>query len=504
MDGVWENGQERVFYLRVGSPAAMSSPEKQILATPRRWLPLRAWAAFALLAIAAIVRAEGLHPQDGPHVDLRFDLRQDAFVADISMNLVFLDEVLPPRREQTDRLEMSELRAMEGDLLTTMTKVCRVTADGRPLMPRIDGLAMNDPDEALLPLFPISGMRGLRKIKFELVFPLVPPGTSTAGSASPAEPSTVAIVWGAFPTDLLSTLDPKPTLMIAAELTAQGVRSQLTFSEKEPENVWHATRGGLDARLQAVPKPATAPTRTVSLVGVALLLLGAGTVATSLRRGRRARLAVGVAMASIGVLAAPFMPIARVSFALPLASTARQLPTADEAKAIFEPLHVNLYRAFDFAEESAVYDALARSVDGPLLEDLYLTIHRSLVIQEEGGAVSRVREVRRMQVDIDSIGLLPASTGHGAGDPLAGRSDEIPGFLVTCRYQVDGRVTHWGHSHDRTNEYVARYTVVARESSWRIAEAEVLSQSRIDGASVPTTPATTPSASPSKDPLLDL
>lgn len=506
MDGVWENGQERVFYLRIGSPAAMSSPEKQILASPRRWLPLRAWAAFALLAITAIVRAEGLHPQDGPHVDLRFDLRQDAFVADISMNLVFLDEVLPPHREQPDRLEMSELQGMEGELLTAMTRICRVTADGRPLTPRIDGLAMNDPDEALLPLFPISGMRGLRKIKFELLFPLAPPGGTAAGNAAPAEPSTVAIVWGAFPTDLLSTLDPKPTLVIAAELTAQGVRSQLTFSEKEPENVWHATRGGLDARLQAVPKPATAPTRRVSLVGVAILVLGAGFVVMNLRRGRAMRLAAGVAIASIGAVAAPFLPIARVSLALPLASAGRPLPTIDEAKAIFEPLHVNLYRAFDFAEESAVYDALARSVDGPLLEDLYLTIHRSLVIQEEGGAVSRVREVRRVQVDVDSIGLLPASTGHGAGDPLAEHSDELPGFLVTCRYQVDGRVTHWGHSHDRTNEYLARYTVVARESGWRIAEAEVLSQSRIDGASAPATGATpaSPTKTPSKDPLLDL
>lgn len=452
------------------------------------WVAAWVGAAGATTARAEAAASGGLHPQDGPHVDLRFELRADAFVADISMNLVFLDELLPPTREQSDRLEMSELRAMESTLLRRMAEVCAVTADGKPIAPTIGGLAMNDPDEALLPLFPISGMRGLRKIKFELSYPLS------------AEPSTLGVVWQAYPLDLLSTLDPKPPLVIAAELTAQGVRTPWTFAANEPEQVWHALRGGLDARLQAVPKPAAPAKRRFSVLGVTMVVVGLALTIATLRRsggrGRPGRVLTGLSLLVCGAFAIPFLPIAQVSVAIP-GDAAQPLPSADEAKAIFEPLHVNLYRAFDFADESAVYDALARSVDGPLLEDLYLTIHRSLVMQEEGGAVSRVREVRRNEVTVDSIGMVPASTGHGAGDPLADAREEIPSFLVTCRYQVDGRVTHWGHAHDRTNEYVARYTVVARGAGWRIAEAEVLSQSRIDGGATPAAP--TPPAK-----LLDL
>lgn len=458
---------------------------------------LRHWLAALLLGPLLLLLgreawAGGRHPQDGPHVDLRYELRADALVADISMNLVFLDEILPSEREQSDRLSLGELRTMEPRLLARMAEVAPVSADGRRLTPSIEGLAMNDPDEALLPLFPISGMRGLRKIKFELVYPVA------------EEPSSLSIVWHAYPIDLLSAFDPKPPLVIAAELTAQGVRSQLTFTSTEPEFVWHALRGGLDARLSAVPAPAARRATTVSWIGVGMLLGGLLLGARSLSAERRARLPRAILLVMIGAVCTPWLPVGRSAVPRwldPFGATSA-LPSEDEARAIFEPLHVNLYRAFDFADESAIYDALARSVDGPLLETLYLTIHRSLVMHEEGGAMSRVRDVRRLGVAVDSVGLVPSTIGQAAS-PAAAPSDgarEVASFLVTCRYQVDGRVTHWGHSHDRTNEYVARYTVVARESGWRIAEAEVLSQSRVDAA-----PAEGPGMpQPGPDGLLDL
>ena len=439
------------------------------------WTILLAVAA-ALLGPAVTAEAGERHPQDGPHIDLRFELRADALVADLSMNLVFLDEILPPRREQSDRIELSELRASEPDLLARLAETCVVTVDGRRIAPRIEGLAMNEPDESLLPLFPISGMRGLRKVRCELVHPL-PPG-------APA-PSTVSLVWHAYPFDLLAVGEPKPRLVIAAELVADGIRSQLTFTESEPECVWHAVRGGIEGRLLAVPRPASRSGPLGPLAWAALGAGGAAGLALVLRR-RRTALVAALAAALLG------------TSAVLRAAPPSELPSDDEAKAIFDALHANLYKAFDYAEESAVYDALERSVDGPLLEDLYLTIHRSLVMQEEGGAVSRVREVRRGEIAIESIGMVPASTGHGRTD--AAPTGDVASFLVRCRYQVDGRVTHWGHAHDRTYEYLARYTVVARPKGWRIAEAEVLEQTRVDQP----TAAPAPAPNGRKDDLLDL
>ncbi|MDZ4831697.1 MAG: hypothetical protein SGJ09_16050 [Phycisphaerae bacterium] len=438
-------------------------------------------AVILLSARSATAALTLLHPQDGPHVDLKFELRSDAFVADISMNLVFLDYIMDTGREQPDKLEASELEGLLDRLQARMAEVCRVTIAGAGAAPpatpapTLAALAMNDPDESLLPLFPRSGLRGLRKIKFTLSWPV-------AGGTAP---KSVSIVWQAFPPDELSTLDPKPPLVLAAELTAEGVRSQLEFRSTEPEFIWRSTPGGMRGRLLAVPEPAKQAAGSVSLPALAFAAVAGIAIARGLRRrvgtgSARRPWIVAIGASSLAVACAWSAPWLRVA----LPTSGPSTPTSAEAIAIFGPLHANLYRAFDFSDEVAVYDALAESVDGPLLEDLYLTIHRSLVAQEEGGAMSRVRAVRELENHVDSIGLLKQLDGAG----------ETPGFVITCRYQVDGRVTHWGHSHDRTNEYRTRYTVLARPSGWRIAETEVLEQSRVDGVDAPAAPAPTPAA----------
>ena len=69
---------------------------------------------------------------------------------------------------------------------------------------------------------------------------------------------------------------------------------------------------------------------------------------------------------------------------------------ADDAAraALAETLLRNIYRGFDYRSESDIYDALAQSVAGDLLTDLYLKIKQGLVVQEQGGAVARVQEVK--------------------------------------------------------------------------------------------------------------
>jgi len=109
-------------------------------------------------------------------------------------------------------------------------------------------------------------------------------------------------------------------------------------------------------------------------------------------------------------------------------------------------------------------------VHGDLLDRLYNEIYRSLIMQEEGGAVSRVQAVNPLETEIESIGLLPP--------------DGAPGFAVVTRWQVEGAVFHWGHSHFRTNEYQARYGVIATDAGWRIADSQVLEQRRVDASPI--------------------
>jgi hypothetical protein len=137
----------------------------------------------------------------------------------------------------------------------------------------------------------------------------------------------------------------------------------------------------------------------------------------------------------------------------------------EQAAAVFRRLHVNTFLAFDYHDEEDIYDALAKSVDGELLDDLYLQIRRGLEMQEQGGAVSRIREVKIID---------------GKKEPLPNHSDnDERGFQFRCRWTVNGTVEHWGHIHARTNEYKAVFAVQPRKNAWKITNVELLDEKRI-------------------------
>ena len=41
-------------------------------------------------------------------------------------------------------------------------------------------------------------------------------------------------------------------------------------------------------------------------------------------------------------------------------------------------------------------------------------------------------------------------------------------------------MTHWGHLHERTNEYLARFDIVGSADAWRIGALDLLEQERIN------------------------
>ena len=132
-------------------------------------------------------------------------------------------------------------------------------------------------------------------------------------------------------------------------------------------------------------------------------------------------------------------------------------------EAIAESLLRNVYRAFDYHSESDVYDALARSVHGELLADLYLKIKQGLIMQEQGGAVARVQAVKVMKAE-----------------PAEGKSKT--GFAERVTWQVEGTVEHWGHIHTRVNEYSADLELKPADGLWKITALNVARQSQVKSA----------------------
>ncbi|MFN9718267.1 MAG: hypothetical protein ACK58L_06215, partial [Planctomycetota bacterium] len=133
-----------------------------------------------------------------------------------------------------------------------------------------------------------------------------------------------------------------------------------------------------------------------------------------------------------------------------------------EARQLFTTLHQGMYRSLDFGNEERIYDVLASSVDGKLLETLYLQLRKSLELREQGGAVARIREITYDRNDLISDAKTMA----------------WPGFEVQTRWTVSGTVEHWGHVHERQNQFDAVVAIEPRDGAWKITRMDVSGQTQ--------------------------
>lgn len=390
------------------------------------------------------------HPADGPDIDVRVTIADGEVRVALLMNLAFVDRVVRVERADPDAIATAEHERYQAALLTHFESTNKVTIDGVDVAPLARGFEVQEADLGLLPLFPRFGARALFKLQLTLGYP------------TQAAPHSVALAWGAFPPDAVRETDiGTPPIDVRVHLVAKGLRTDFVLTHIEPEYVWHDTGESLLDRFETVPTSLPRGRFELPALSIGLACLGA---VLAIARRRRAALFAALVLLVAGALTTG---VARVSLPLPFAS--QQLPSEIDAITIFEPLHANVYRAFDYLDESDVYDALARSVTGPLLDRLYGEIYRTLIVPEEGGAISEIQSVRPLATTVESIGWLPP--------------DDVAGFTVRTRWQVEGAVFHWGHGHRRTNEYEARYTVMETGAGWRIRDYETLGSVLVEATS---------------------
>ncbi len=182
-----------------------------------------------------------------------------------------------------------------------------------------------------------------------------------------------------------------------------------------------------------------------------LLVAAGGVVLWALRRGLRE---AGDRRAAFA-LASAVLVMCGAGFAWGL--TARISDT--RAREIVSGLLHNVYRAFDYRAEEQIFDVLDRSVEGALLERLYLETRRGLVLANQGGARAKVK-----QIELVELAAEPAADG---------------GFLATATWNVAGSVGHWGHIHDRRNQYRAVLDVAPRDGVWKLVDLEILEEQRL-------------------------
>jgi hypothetical protein len=162
---------------------------------------------------------------------------------------------------------------------------------------------------------------------------------------------------------------------------------------------------------------------------------------------RSPRKRIGVVVAAWMVVAACFW-ISRDTF-----------DSEERMSEVMSGLLHNIYRAFDYRDEERIYDTLARSVTGDLLTAIYLEARSGLELASQGGARVKVKE-------IDLIEFEAKSANSG-------------GFSATATWNVAGSVGHWGHVHQRRNQYRAELNVAPVDGEWKLVALEILEEERL-------------------------
>ena len=159
-----------------------------------------------------------------------------------------------------------------------------------------------------------------------------------------------------------------------------------------------------------------------------LLALLTGLIIRSRKlQGMSVKLYVGF-VAALVVGGALLYPFGRVAVGRP----AIMAPAIEKEQAvsIVKNLLENVYRSFDFREESDIYDRLATSVSGDLLETIYLQNRKSLIIAQAGGARAKVKEV-----EMQGVTVQPGQ-------------DKSLHMAFHAKWTAMGTVGHWGaHPH---------------------------------------------------------
>ena len=91
---------------------------------------------------------------------------------------------------------------------------------------------------------------------------------------------------------------------------------------------------------------------------------------------------------------------------------------------------------------------LDQSVSGDLLTDIYLETRRGLELANQGGARAKVKSVELTDLEVEQ-----ADNG---------------GFIATSTWIVGGSVGHWGHIHQRQNQYRAQLDITPVDGAWKL------------------------------------
>lgn len=387
------------------------------------------------------------HPQDGPDVDLRVRIESEQLELQAIVNLAFCDEVIGSTRLDEEFLTAEEAPVLTEALTKKFHNTIKVKIDNIAVDASQTAIEMLPYEESDAEFFPSMGMKAVIKFKVTMVYSLK------------TSPRSVGLHWGLYPKNLALEEFVDETIKVNAEWTAGTETKIIPFDESEPEYIWHAGKDGLVPKFQEVPQAAQPEVREATQLWWLPIAIWFFVMLTWR--------VTKIQNPSWSVLIVSGLACLAVSIVLSRAESPTNMgpPQLSDEAAIetFNVLHANIYRAFDFTREDEIYDALSRSVEGDLLAEIYGQVYSSLILQDQGGAVCRVKKVTPVEVSL--------LEGQGNAET----------FNIKSRWRVLGQVYHWGHTHLRTNEHLAEMSMRWSPTGWHIASSKVIEQFRVSG-----------------------
>ena len=236
-----------------------------------------------------------------------------------------------------------------------------------------------------------------------------------------------------------------------------GEAHPMYLTKEEPEFTWHAPARILTDSVEITSiEPIKKVNAGIPIISICVLVIGFFLTITRQRGKTFLRLSIIISSFIVAFILRNTLVIETSRSSETLAKNLDSSSAAD----LFTKLHRSIYRAFESESEDAIYNNLAKSVSQKLIGPLYEEVYQSLILRDEGGAISRINRVDYIEVN-------------------AIRIENSDDYKIYCKWQVHGNVRHWGHSHKRSNEYEADYTLSVENDLWKIASSSVNLQKRV-------------------------
>lgn len=358
---------------------------------------------------------------------------------EILVPLLTLETWLPLERVEKDFLSVQEQEDLRNPLENYIRSQCQGWVDGFevvPVLSHLDFFSLDIRDFASKSEPQTIGMQNGRA---GIIMTL-----RTMG-----KPKSASLEWSGF-----NDFTPMLNTMVYV-MNGKGERH--FFTENEPKWNWQSEENDhAEAKWLALPKAPAQPLLKLSYISIALGVVAILFVFIGLVGKKRGTLLSGSIVLVVGGILWP-MTVEEIIHPWKKIDP----PTLEQQKMISEAILKNVYRAFDYKQDEQVYDALAHSASGSFLESLYLQIKKGLIVQDQGGARSRVREVSWV-----------------SGESVLSDSMEAV-FELKIRWEVTGTVEHWGHIHTRQHAYDAVIQVIAEDREWKMGGMEVKSEEQL-------------------------